>query len=71
MTSVTADATGMLITTTNDTLKNLLRAKRLNNYSEIGVDSARLQLVTYSWYARGYQYPVFKTVKSVIMRGDS
>jgi len=70
-TSVTIDATGLIITPTKDTINNVLRVKRLRSYTEIGVDSALLQLTTYSWYARGYRYPVFETVKSVIMRGDS
>jgi len=70
-TSVTVDATGLIITPTKDTLNNVLRVKRLRSYTEIGVDSALMQLETYSWYARGYRYPVFETVKSMVLRGDS
>jgi hypothetical protein len=29
-------------------------------------DSTVLGLITYRWYARGYRYPVFETVKSVV-----
>jgi len=70
-TSVTVDATGFIITPAKDTLNNVLRVKRLRCYSETGVDSVRMQLETYSWYARGYRYPVFETVKSIVLRGDS
>ena len=70
-TTVTVDATGLLITPTNDTLKNVLRVKRLRDYNEIGVDSVRMQLTSYSWYMPGIRYPVFETIKSVILRGDS
>ena len=70
-TLVSVDAQGMLITPENDTLKNVLRVYRLRNYTEIGEDSARMKLETYSWYALGYRYPVFETVKSWIIKGDS
>ncbi len=70
-TTATVDAQGMLITPENDTLKNILRVYRLRNYSEIGIDSARMKLETYSWYARGYRYPVFETIKSWVIKGDS
>jgi hypothetical protein len=52
-------------------LKNIIRIKRLRDYTQIGMDSARLQLETYSWYAKGYRYPVFETYKSIVLRGDS
>ena len=70
-TFVKADASGTLITPTNDTLYNVLRVKRLRHYTEIGVGSTHLQLESYSWYARGYRYPVFETVKSNVLQGDS
>jgi hypothetical protein len=70
-TSVTVDATGFIITPTKDTLNNVLRVKRFRNYTRTGVDSVRMQLETFTWYAQGYRYPVFETVKSVILRGDS
>lgn len=70
-TTATVDAQGMLITPENDTLKNVLRVHRLRNYTEIDVDSARMRLETYSWYALGYRYPVFETVKSWVIKGDS
>jgi len=71
ITTATVDASGVLITPTNDTLKNVIRVKRLRNYTQIGVDSAFLQLETYSWYAQGLRYPVFETMKSTVMRCDS
>jgi hypothetical protein len=70
-TFVMVDATGMLITPEGDTLKKVTRVKRIRSYTEIGVDSVKLKLETYSWYALGYRYPVFETVKSWENRGDS
>jgi len=70
-TSVTVDAKGDLITPTYDTLRNVIRVKRFRDYSEIGIDSTRLQLITYSWYVQGIRYPVFETIKSFVLRGDS
>ena len=70
-TAAYADATGAIITPDNDTLKHVLRVKRIRNYTQIGVDSVTLDLITYSWYARGYRYPVFESVKSFTHKKDS
>lgn len=71
ITTATVDGLGMLITPKYDTLQNVLRVKRLREYTQIGIDSVRMQLETYSWYAKGYRYPVFETYKSMVLRGDS
>lgn len=61
-TSVKADATGTLITPENDTLHHVIRVKQQRSYTETGHDSVNLKMETYSWYARGYRYPIFETV---------
>jgi len=63
-TTITADAIGTLYTPDGLELKNVLRIKKVRDYTETGVDSVRMQLITYSWYAWGSRYPVFETVKT-------
>lgn len=63
-TMVVADATGKLITPDNDTLKNVIRIRRIKEFTDIGVDSVKMRLETYQWFALGSRYPVFETVKS-------
>jgi hypothetical protein len=60
-----ADGWGTLITPLNDTLKNVLRIKRTRTYDDIGVTNATMRLENYFWYAFGYRYPVFETVRSL------
>ena len=86
-----ANASGMMILPSRDTLKNVLRTRTLKLLSEttqnisdtyyskretpltISDDSISIRLATdsvlfvtetYRWYARGYRYPVFETVRS-------
>jgi len=49
-TVVTADAIGTLYTPLGEEIKNVLRVKRVRDYTETGVDSVRMQLEVYSWY---------------------
>ena len=68
--NIEADASGMIILSDKDTLKNVLRIHTLRT-SSIGVEKDNLirdttqrhmEIVdTYQWYARGYRYPVFET----------
>ena len=70
-TLVTADATGTLFTPLGEELKNVLRVKRVRDYTETGVDSVRMQVEVYSWYAWGSRYPVFETVKTTTRKTGS
>lgn len=70
-TTVTADARGILINPEGDTLKRVIRIKRIRTLTEIGKDSVQMKLENYLWYARGYRYPVFETVKTLVIRPDS
>lgn len=71
--SLNADASGAIILSEKDTLKNVLRVYSLKSYSLCmdmnpeALDTARLKQVIeerYEWYARGCRYPVFETVTS-------
>lgn len=68
---ITVDGIGVLITPENDTLKNIIRTYKIREYNEIGISDASIKLETYSWYAQGYRYPVFETVKSQGIMSDS
>ena len=63
-TTITADATGTLITPLGLTFKNVLRVKSLREYLQTGLDSLTMKLESYAWYAPGQRYPVFETVKT-------
>jgi hypothetical protein len=65
-----ADGYGTLILPTNDTLKEVLRIR--TTHHQLGdnvreMDSIFVDVVTENcrWYARGYRYPVFETLRSV------
>jgi hypothetical protein len=70
-TTVTADATGILLTPDGQQHKNVLRVKSLRAYSQTGVDSVTMRLETYSWYVPGNRYPVFETVKTATRKTGS
>lgn len=70
-TYVTVDATGELLTPTKKKLENVLRVRKVRDYTEIGIDSVSLRLESYSWYALGYRNPVVETYKSYIIKSDT
>ena len=70
---IEADAQGTIILAENDTLPNTLRIHTIETSAiRLNTDSCRndsdnlKQTITehYTWYARGYRYPVFTTVSS-------
>jgi hypothetical protein len=70
-----ADASGMMILPSGDTLKNVLRIHSLQTIlsdSIAAMDSIHIdtQIENHKWYVKGYRYPVFETVKT-IHRQDS
>ena len=67
-TVVTADGIGTLYTPLGEELKNVLRVKRLRDYTETGLDSVRMQMEVYSWYVWGSRYPVFETVRTATQK---
>ena len=70
-TLVTADAVGTLHTPLGEELNNVLRIKRVRDYTETGVDSVRMQVEIYSWYVWGNRYPVFETVKTTTQKAGN
>lgn len=71
--TIKADATGSLVIDEGDTLRNVLRVYCLKSYSicmdmtETALDTAQIRQIIeeqYTWYARGYRYPVLETMTS-------
>ena len=86
-----ADACGMMILPSGDTLKNVLRVRTVKRIAEktealvfnpstdtlrtavlsdsieyrLANDTLLLGVETCRWYAKGYRYPIFETVKSI------
>ncbi|MDR1631803.1 MAG: T9SS C-terminal target domain-containing protein [Dysgonamonadaceae bacterium] len=61
---IQADARGMMILPSNDTLKQVLRVKSVQIIRESGYLQTQTVLENYKWYVHGYRYPVFETVKT-------
>lgn len=68
---IEGDAYGKMLLPSGDTLDHVLRIKTIQYVEE--ADSVKLQesdtplnmrMETYRWYAKGYRYPVFETVRS-------
>lgn len=67
-----ADAYGVMILPTGDTLKNVMRVKTIQSIHEIIYDvnnnvsnEIQMNVENYKWYSKGYRYPIFETVKTV------
>lgn len=69
-TKVTVDGYGKLITPDGDSLQ-VVRVLRVKDFSNIGVDSVQLRMENYQWYALGIRYPVFESIKTFTIMGDS
>ncbi len=66
--NITADAFGMIILPSGDTIEHIIRTKTVQIIHEV-VKSKKPQNVnivseTYKWYAKGYRYPVFESIKT-------
>ncbi len=65
---ITADAFGMIILPSGDTLEHVIRTKAVQIINEITKtkkpQSFQMVSETYKWYAKGYRYPVFESVKT-------
>ena len=65
---ITADAFGMIILPSGDTIEHIIRTKTVQIIHEV-VKSKKPQNFnivseTYKWYAKGYRYPVFESIKT-------
>lgn len=59
-----ADAFGKMILPTGDTLNPVVRIKHLKTFNDEEGNPDKL-LETYSWYTKGYRYPVFEAVRNI------
>jgi len=69
------DAYGKMILPSGDTLSSVLRLKTSQVYFEIQ-DSFPLvipknEIETYRWYAKGYRYPIFETVRNINLKDST
>ena len=68
-----ADAYGMIILPSGDTLRNVLRTRTVQTIHQVFQtgDSATVgqnsSVETCKWYSKAYRYPIFETVRSVVM----
>jgi len=68
--SIVADACGTLILPTGDTLHQALRIHSVQSIvadtvAEMDSLCVQTRIETYRWYARGYRYPLFETIRTV------
>lgn len=71
-----ADAYGVMILPSGDTLSNVMRIKTQQTIQEKIYDvnnklntEIEMQVENYKWYSKGYRYPIFETIKTI--SGDS
>jgi hypothetical protein len=62
-----ADAFGKMVLPTGDTLNPVVRIKHLKTFNDEEGNPDKL-LETYSWYTKGYRYPVFEAVRNINAR---
>lgn len=68
--SLESDARGMMILPSNDTLQHVIRIKKLQTYQDAdsimveGETPLNMEVETFQWYAKGYRYPIFETIRS-------
>jgi hypothetical protein len=74
---IEADAYGMMILPSGDTLKQVMRVQSLRAFSEHLLTEAGDSVTvnthqeTYRWYSRGYRYPIFETLRNIVSRDST
>lgn len=66
--NITSDAYGMIILPSGDTIDHIIRIKTVQVIHEI-IKTKKKQTFnitseTYKWYAKGYRYPIFESIKT-------
>jgi len=67
-----ADAYGMMILPSGDTLRNVLRTHTVQTIRQVFQtgDSTTVEqnssVETYKWYSKGYRYPIFETIRTSV-----
>ncbi|MCL1942060.1 MAG: T9SS type A sorting domain-containing protein [Candidatus Azobacteroides sp.] len=70
---IRADAYGMMILPSGDTLRNVLRTRTSQTIHQVirtgdsGTVEQSSSVETYKWYSKGYRYPIFETVRTAVM----
>ena len=67
-----ADAYGVMILPSGDTLKNVMRVKTTQTINETIYDVnnnvntiLNMDVESYKWFSKGYRYPIFETIKTI------
>ena len=67
---IKADAYGMMILPSGDTLRNVLRTHTEQSIHQVFIknDSSKVEydssIETYKWFSKGYRYPIFETIRT-------
>lgn len=69
-THTAADAEGEIKLPDSVIINNVLRTHSMRHYTEVGRDSSKMTLDTYSWYAPNIRYPIFESVKTTINKNN-
>ena len=70
---IKADAYGMMILPSGDTLRSVLRThttqtiRQVFQKGEQTTDLYNSSLETFKWFSKGYRYPIFETIRSIIV----
>ncbi len=70
---IKADAYGMMILPSGDTLRNVFRTHTEQSIHQVFIkgDSSTVEynssIETYKWFSKGYRYPIFETVRTFII----
>ncbi|MDR2057210.1 MAG: T9SS C-terminal target domain-containing protein [Dysgonamonadaceae bacterium] len=74
---IEADACGMMILPSGDTLKQVMRTCSLLSFSELLMTEAgdsvtvHTRQETFRWYSKGYRYPIFETIRNIVARDST
>ncbi|MDR1369134.1 MAG: T9SS C-terminal target domain-containing protein [Dysgonamonadaceae bacterium] len=74
---IEADAFGMMLLPSCDTLKQVMRTSALQTFSELLLTEAgdsvtvNTRLETCRWYSKGYRYPIFETIRNIVSRDST
>jgi len=72
-----ADAYGMMILPSGDTLRNVLRTRTIQTIRQViqsgdnGTTEQTSSIEIYKWYSKGYRYPIFETVRTSIRMAET
>ena len=74
---IKADAHGMMILPSGDTLRNVLRTSAVQTIRQVFRKGAKeavehnSTVETCKWYSKGYRYPVFETIRTSVIAGGA